>query len=1560
MAYCLGLAGGPLRERAMSPAGLHDEREKIRREIEELEKSLDPGISSVEVLVSDSSLDSDSNADDLDDGDSDAHTAMEIEKGGGSSNDDDDIDNNLPADPETCLQMNLVYQEVIQEKIEEVNSLIAQNKEQQKEIMFEVGPTTTKAGDGRSLPLNLFLGHFRKPYFKDKVSGVGPPANEDTREKTAQGIKSFEELLVKKWKSREKTLLNTSVISDRLQRLLQPKLLKLSYLNQKLEKSKNEMEKQILEKQIKEVEREIEEINNLPEEKLLGNRLDEHDWEKISNINFDGSRNPEELRKFWQNLEHPDINKREWNEEEIEKLKEIAAKHDCLNWQTIAQELGTKRSAFQCLQKFQTYNKDFKRKEWTKEEDQMLLHMVQEMRVGSHIPYKKIAYYMEGRDSMQLIYRWTKCVDPRLRKGFWTPEEDAKLLAAVAKYGARDWYKIRTEVPGRSDTQCRDRYVHALHRDVKKGRWSLEEEEELVDLVEKHGVGHWTKIAAELPHRTGTQCLSKWKVMIGTKRKSGPSKLLEKRRRMQRQSSSSSESSSEDSETELMDIYKGETDAPSAFMVPGLDLWIPTRTDPAKHRKAKRFIPSLCSKNATVKGHLSHNPNASREAGKNKVQTNSAGLSTILKGITCASSTDINLKDPEELVNEASRRGKQVLKVTLEDVRRVLRRNTYSQRKCQNGLRTACIPSSAGVSGVVPGTSVSQVVQELQDASKKHLRRQREQFLKKNLHRRLLMAVTPWVGNVLLPYTFRAEHRQTKADVVREQLQTMTLVSTPVFTLFIQLFQIDTSGCMKVIRERRMRQSELIRAMARSTRKPQQPSCRSQNSSGQPTQPCSQQVRGKARTKKPISLKAKENPAAKPALIPPLTTPKEKPKTVFELLREKRLRESRAKRAMQRTVILAPQVLVSPSVIIQHPAQQVIPATRGGSEPQPAGQAGSRNAQTACAPVSLPAFTPVVASLASPQAVPSHSSPAPESRERSCPSQGNASSKRKLDETALGGGSQGKASQDRPLNAGENSLSQVGKKVHTFSGNSAHTVSQNQAFMPQQIAFMPTSTISLNPAPVKSGPKETSSSTVATCVPALVSSQQKAISLLPAILAPQRGSRVVPKNIVPITWVVTPQGLIPTSIQTLVGVHSQGKQPTVAIVGSAAKTQTQTGEASDSNAVPSNMLSTPAGASPLPVRHTCLRVLSSQLAEGAPTGKTVCSDSSTLTPSATPSDPEHTSPSTSPPAPTSLYGPSRPSSSSGERNGVPTSTPADSLCLPSLTGPGESSNSDTVTGISSNLDILLEGSTVRRPDQLLACNNVVEKSDAPGAQVTRHRPIFPKPQKAPPVNSPPRPPTPSAEKNLLDVSLISLEDEASVREWLRGKQGVPVPPLKTSLSYLPPFLCNLKALTRLLLQKKTLEQRVACLGTSAEHGDGEAGVDLPAVRELVRQKLSDNPAYLLLKARFLAAFTLPAVLATLSPPKVTTTLSSSWQQSSESEGEESSADETGSCGRELGKVLLDDTTVTVPGNEAAGDQGAGAEASAAESVPGSCTEVGETRVLRIRRSARVRKRRKRM
>ncbi|XP_064325124.1 snRNA-activating protein complex subunit 4 isoform X2 [Phalacrocorax carbo] len=1544
-----GPAGPRCAGAALSPAGLDldAERERIRREIEELERSLEPGGAGIETAVSDASLGS--GTDDGEDDDSDSRDEMEIEIEDDSS--DDDIESSLPQDPETCLQMNHVYQEVIQEKIEEVELLIAQNKEQQKEIMCELGgPKIAKAGDGRNLPTNIFLGHFMKPYFKDKTTGIGPPSNEDTKEKAAQGIKSFEQLLSKKWKSREKTLLQKSVASDRLQRLLQPKLLKMSYWNQKLEKVKTEMEKQILEKQIKELEQEIEAINQLPESDLLGNRFDEHDWEKISNVHFDGQRSSEELRKFWQNWEHPSINKKEWTEEEIERLKTIAAKHGYLDWQTIAQELGTNRTPFQCLQKYQVYNKDLKRKEWTKDEDQMLLELVQEMRVGSHIPYKKIAYYMEGRDSAQLIYRWTKSVDPSLKKGPWTPEEDAMLLAAVKKYGERDWYKIRTEVPGRSDAQCRDRYLKALHCDVKKGKWSLEEEEQLIELVQKHGLGHWSKIASELPHRTGSQCLSKWKLMIGSKKRSRPTK-----RRHVQESSSSSESSSEDIELDFADSSEEETTSKEERVFPSIDLWIPTRTNMKEPNEGRYQTPSLFSP-----------ASADAKTGSSEVPSAASELNTLLRGIARPHSTDIVVKNPVEVMNKASRCGKQVLQVTLENVRRVLRNNTCFQRRLQSKILKPSATVLTKVSGV--GTSVGQKLQGLQNITEKTYRQERERLRRMNLDRKLLMAVTPWVGNVLLPCTLQTgkmAFHQTKADSIQEKIKSVSLASTPLFTLFIQLFQIDTNGCMKIIRERRLRQSELLGANAR---RPQQASQNTETSSGSSSQPCTQRNsrRGIPRNavRRPVALKARETSAAlqssAPAVqgAPPAQVQRQKPKTVSELLREKRLRESRAKKAMQRTVFVAPQVLVSGPLIIQHPPQRIIPSAQAGSKPA---AVGCTNSEVQCAPAPLPAFTSVAGSTSA-AVLENHSSSVPETGESPGSSQGTElQSSKELKEQALESSSEGGVFPGTNPAAAEQAPHQGGCNGQVVAGSSASVVLQNQAFVPHQITVVPVG--------IESGTNKLSLSTPVTCDLNSNGSQQRPVNLLPAIVTPQTGSHLIPSSILPFAWVVTPQALLPTAVQTVVGVP-QG------LPAAAVRSQCPTTVTSDGNVSGLGVPPVPAGANTPHPSSAETKAPSAQLAEGVPLGKTA--NHSTVLLPVTSASPGCT---TSSAAPACSGGFSKASDPSAAQSALPPDAPAlhavllpqtqlpastqgsDSQCVSSLTSSGKSHDATTTSGSSSNASVVVKG-TVLQPGDPVPHNNVPRNSDCFAAQALKNRPIAAKPPTAQPADSPPQPATSSAEKNQLDFSLISLEDEGLVKEWLTGKQGVRVPSLQTRLPYLPPFLCNLKTLSKLLLQKAALEEQAACLLPSDANQDEGTGVDLHAIRELVQQKLGDNPAYLLLKARFLAAFTLPAVLATLPPPKVTTTLSASRKQYEESDEEEWQSEEDvseeESCGNELTGVRLDWTVGDEPGDKDADllNQGMGAEENAAQSVLDSCTDVADASAPQIRRSARFRKRRR--
>ncbi|XP_023255198.1 snRNA-activating protein complex subunit 4-like [Seriola lalandi dorsalis] len=174
--------------------------------------------------------------------------------------------------------------------------------------------------------------------------------------------------------------------------------------------------------------------------------------------NFEGTREAEDIRRFWQNFLHPSISKTPWSQEEVQQLKEVSRRHEERHWETIAQELGTGRTAFMCLQTFQRFVSDsLRHSSWTPAEDDLLRELVDKMRIGNFVPYTQMSYFMEGRDPAQLIYRWNQVLDPSLKKGLWSKEEDELLLQAVFRHRAKNWWKIRLEVPGRTDSACRDR-----------------------------------------------------------------------------------------------------------------------------------------------------------------------------------------------------------------------------------------------------------------------------------------------------------------------------------------------------------------------------------------------------------------------------------------------------------------------------------------------------------------------------------------------------------------------------------------------------------------------------------------------------------------------------------------------------------------------------------------------------------------------------------------------------------------------------------------------------------------------------------------------------------------------------------------------------------------------------------------------------------------------------------------------------------------------------------------------------------------------------------------------
>ncbi|KAJ3603877.1 hypothetical protein NHX12_028618 [Muraenolepis orangiensis] len=131
----------------------------------------------------------------------------------------------------------------------------------------------------------------------------------------------------------------------------------------------------------------------------------------------------------------------------------------------------------------------------------------------------------------------------------------------------------------------------------------------------------------------------------------------------------------------------------------------------------------------------------------------------------------------------------------------------------------------------------------------------------------------------------------------------------------------------------------------------------------------------------------------------------------------------------------------------------------------------------------------------------------------------------------------------------------------------------------------------------------------------------------------------------------------------------------------------------------------------------------------------------------------------------------------------------------------------------------------------------------------------------------------------------TLHPAGEVQRWLSGAGGVTVPGLGVALPYLPPFVSSLDTLHALMSVKEGLEETAFQLLTPAvtpdpgpdhEYCRGSCGetshpsdpsANVAAVRRLVAKHCAANPAYQMLKARFLSCFTLPALLATFKPIK---------------------------------------------------------------------------------------------
>ncbi|XP_038974261.1 transcription factor MYB41-like [Phoenix dactylifera] len=109
------------------------------------------------------------------------------------------------------------------------------------------------------------------------------------------------------------------------------------------------------------------------------------------------------------------------------------------------------------------------------------------------------------------------CEEVSLKKGPWTPEEDKKLTEFIQKHGHGSWRLLPKNAGlNRCGKSCRLRWTNYLRPDIKRGKFSEEEEKLIVDLHSALG-NKWSLIAARIPGRTDNEVKNYWNTHLRKK-----------------------------------------------------------------------------------------------------------------------------------------------------------------------------------------------------------------------------------------------------------------------------------------------------------------------------------------------------------------------------------------------------------------------------------------------------------------------------------------------------------------------------------------------------------------------------------------------------------------------------------------------------------------------------------------------------------------------------------------------------------------------------------------------------------------------------------------------------------------------------------------------------------------------------------------------------------------------------------------------------------------------------------------------------------------------------------